>query len=126
MPTTEQPEPTQPTDDYLVQKIADQSGGIAQGAKTATGLMAEARKLNQFPWDALTTGQQVERMREVVKQLEHTNQYYSRRLQELTERIAALEEHDHAGGKVMIPVISKPRGGGYGEGAMEEKVANWF
>lgn len=82
--------------------------------------------LKNSPWDSLTVEQKLERMRQIVKDLELTLRWHSNRFQEFSERLDALSEHGHAQGKVMIPVLSRLPAGGYGTEEQENKIEGWF
>ena len=83
-------------------------------------------KSDQTTWNALDSDQKIERMRGILKDLQHTVEWHSRRFQELSEQISALNEHAHTDGKVMIPIKSKRRGT-VGEGECQKaKVQGWF
>ena len=85
-----------------------------------------AQALRKTPWDSLTIDQKLERMREVVKDLDRTVRWRTNRFQELSERLDALSEHGHMDGRVVVPLVSKMRGGSYGMEAQEMRVEGWF
>ena len=87
--------------------------------------LRERRRLNQTPWKDLTIEQKVERMREIIKQLERSHQWHSQRMQDLNSHLAALNEHGHQDGKVMIPILRNQGYGIPGE-PQEKKVEGWF
>ena len=88
--------------------------------------MRERRRLNQTAWKDLTIEQKFDRMREVIKQFERSSQYHSQRIQDVTSHLAALDEHAHVDGKVVIPVVGAHRQPGYGAEIQAEKVEGWF
>lgn len=86
----------------------------------------EREGVNRVPWDTLLPEQQIERMRGILKDLEHTIEWHSRRFQELSDQIRDFEGHAHTDGKVMIPVTSKRRDLSGGERCKSAKVPGWF
>lgn len=82
--------------------------------------------LNETPWDKLTVDQKLERMRGILKDLQHTLDWQSQRFHDLVRQLATLDEHTHADGRVMIPVASKLTGRSYGEKACQEQIDGWF
>ena len=86
----------------------------------------EVQRLGQTPWSALDADQKIERMRGIVKDLQHTVEWHSQRFQEMAEQIIMLEEHVHADGKVLIPVSKRELRNLRGRAVSAGKVAGWF
>ena len=88
--------------------------------------VAERMRVNQLAWTELTIEQRLERMRQIVKQFERSSQYHSQRIQDVAAQLAAMDEHSHMDGKVVIPVVGAHRHGGQVAMEMEKKVEGWF
>lgn len=112
-------------DTNLEQYLKDKEAEISELERKHEGLQGPQR-LNQRPWKDLSIEQKLERMRGIIEDLERGQHWQSERLQALSSHLAALDQHGHQDGKVMIPVIAAHWGGGMAGGAQEKKVEGWF
>ena len=91
----------------------------------AAAVKAE-RALLDTPWDALPIEQKLERIRSVVKEVEHSIQHFWRQLRELQASINLLEKHYHYDGKVVVSISDQRGGDAPGMGVSKKKVEGWF
>ena len=112
-------------DPNLEQYLKDKEVEISELERKHEGPQGPQR-LNQVPWKDLPIEQKLERMRGIIKDLELGQHWQSQRIQELSSHLAALDQHGHQDGKVMIPVIAAHRGGGRAGGPQKKKVEGWF
>jgi len=76
-----------------------------------------SQELESRPWEDLTKDAQVERMRQVIKELQS-------RVNELDIRIVTMEGHDHSLGRVVVSVRSNFNYGPTSEASGSRKP--WF
>lgn len=83
------------------------------------------QKLRRTPWDALTADQKIERIREIIKNLQHSNYYWMDKAEKL-ER--AFYDHQHLTDGKIIKIMNRNDGiGGLGSTtASLNAVENYF
>jgi len=80
-------------------KIMESAQCASLGSYKPTKEQEEAQRLRNTEWPDLTIVEQIERMREYVK---NNNAYHAREVKELQRKVRQLEKHSHLDGKVMV------------------------
>ena len=91
---------------------------LTKGQKAEIKIEEKARELRNKGWEELSTNEQIDRMRNIIKQ---NNQAFSRQLLELSRTTGRFEKHSHKENGDMVVPFNRYSSGGLGEASCDSK-----